>query len=39
MKGRALNVWISDDSRRLPLRLEADMPLGKFVVTLIETRG
>jgi len=39
MKGRALNVWISDDPRRLPLRLEADMPIGKFVVTLVETRG
>ena len=39
MKGRTLRLWISDDPRRLPLRLEADMPVGRFVVNLIETRG
>ncbi len=38
MKGRAITLWISDDARRLPLRIEADMPIGKFVVNLTEAR-
>ena len=38
MKGRASTLDLGRSSR-LPLRLEAEMPLGKFVVTLIETRG
>jgi uncharacterized protein DUF3108 len=39
MKGRTITVWISDDPRRLPLKMEADMPIGKFVISLTDTRG
>jgi hypothetical protein len=36
--GRGLAVWISDDARRLPLRIQAQMPVGSFVLTLREAR-
>jgi hypothetical protein len=38
-QGRAFSLWISDDSRRLPLRMEADMSVGRFVLSLREARG
>jgi len=31
---RGLAMWISDDARRLPVRIEAQLPVGKFTVTL-----
>jgi hypothetical protein len=31
---RGVALWISDDERRLPLRLEAELPVGAFVLTL-----
>jgi hypothetical protein len=31
---RGLAIWISDDARRLPLRIEALLPVGKFTITL-----
>lgn len=31
---RRLAVWMSDDARRLPLKLEADLGLGAFVLSL-----
>jgi hypothetical protein len=31
---RGLALWISDDARRLPVRIEAQLPVGKFTVTL-----
>jgi hypothetical protein len=31
-------VWISDDPRRLPVRLQADLPVGNFVLALREAR-
>lgn len=31
---RNLTVWISDDARRLPLRVEVDLPVGSFRLTL-----
>jgi len=31
---RGLTVWISDDPRRLPMRMEAEMPVGTFNLTL-----
>lgn len=36
--GRGLAVWISDDVRRLPLRIQAQLPVGSFVLTLREAR-
>jgi hypothetical protein len=38
-QGRGLSLWISDDARKLPLRMEAEMPVGRFVLSLRETRG
>ena len=31
-------VWISDDPRRLPVRLQAELPVGNFVLALREAR-
>ena len=36
--GRGLAVWISDDARRLPVRIQAQLPVGSFVLTLKEAR-
>jgi hypothetical protein len=36
--GRGIAVWISDDARRLPLRIQAQLPVGTFVLTLREAR-
>lgn len=36
--GRGLAVWISDDARRLPLRIQAQLPVGAFVFTLRDAR-
>jgi hypothetical protein len=32
--GRGLAVWISDDARRWPVKLEGELAVGRFVVTL-----
>ena len=31
-------VWISNDARRLPVRLQAELPVGHFVLSLREAR-
>jgi len=36
---RGLAIWISDDPRRLPLRIEAQLAVGKFVVALRKVTG
>jgi hypothetical protein len=36
---RGLAIWISDDARRLPLRIEAQLPVGKFTVALRKASG
>jgi hypothetical protein len=36
--GRAMALWLSDDARRLPLKLQAELPVGSFVLTLREAR-
>jgi len=36
---RGLALWISDDARRLPLRMEAQLLVGKFVITLRQAGG
>jgi hypothetical protein len=38
-QGRGLSLWISDDARKLPLRMEAEMPVGRFVLSLRDARG
>jgi hypothetical protein len=35
---RGLALWLSDDARRLPLKIEAQLPVGKFTVTLRAAR-
>lgn len=37
-EGRAMHVWISDDTRRLPVKLQADLAVGSFVLTLKSAR-
>jgi hypothetical protein len=36
--GKNMAVWMSTDSRRLPLRIQADLPVGYFVLALKEAR-
>lgn len=35
---RNLTVWMSDDARRLPLRVEVDLPVGSFRLTLASAK-
>ena len=35
---RGLALWLSDDARRLPLKIEAQLPVGRFTVTLRAAR-
>ena len=37
--GEKLGLWISDDARRLPLKMEADLAVGRFVIVLKDVRG
>lgn len=34
-----LGLWISDDARRLPVKLEADLPVGNFVIVLRDVQA
>jgi len=36
---RGLSIWLSDDARRLPLKIEAQLAVGKFVVSLRKVTG
>jgi hypothetical protein len=36
---RKLTVWLSDDERKWPLLMEAEMPVGTFTLTLRSARG
>jgi len=36
--GRNMAVWISTDARRLPVRLQADLPVGNFNLVLRDVR-
>jgi len=36
---RGLALWLSDDARRLPLKMEAQLLVGKFTVTLQKASG
>lgn len=35
---RGMTVWISDDARRLPLRMEVEIPTGRFNLTMTGAR-
>ena len=37
--GDTLGLWISDDGRKLPVKLEANLPIGDFRITLKEVRN
>ena len=36
--GDRIGVWISNDARRLPVKLQADLPVGDFVLALLEAK-
>jgi hypothetical protein len=36
--GRHMTIWLSDDARRLPVRFQADLPVGSFNLVLREAR-
>ena len=36
--GRSMAMWISDDERKLPLKLQAELAVGSFQLTLREAR-
>ena len=36
--GKNIGVWIGTDARRLPLKLEAELPVGKFILALREAQ-
>jgi hypothetical protein len=37
--GRGLYIWMSDDARRLPMKLKAELPVGSFVLELAQVKG
>ena len=37
--GKNIAVWMTTDERRLPLKLQADLPVGNFVLALREVKG
>ena len=36
--GRNMAIWISDDARRLPIKFQAELPIGSFVLVLRDAR-
>jgi hypothetical protein len=36
--GKNLAIWIADDAQRLPLKLQADLAVGGFVLLLRDAR-
>jgi hypothetical protein len=36
---KGITIWISDDAQRLPLRIEAQLAVGKFTVALTKVSG
>ena len=37
--GQKMGLWISDDPRKLPLKLEAELGVGRFVLVLRDAQG
>ncbi|MBI4478020.1 MAG: DUF3108 domain-containing protein [Acidobacteria bacterium] len=38
-EGRGMAIWLSEDARRLPLKMEGQLAVGRFVITLREAKG
>jgi hypothetical protein len=38
MVGRNASIWLSDDARRLPLKVQGDLPVGSFVLSLRDAK-
>lgn len=38
-EGRGMSLWLSDDARRLPVKMEGQLTVGRFVITLRDARG
>jgi hypothetical protein len=38
-QGLGLFIWISNDTRRLPLRMKAELPVGSFILDLRQMQG
>jgi len=36
---RGISIWVSDDARKLPLKIEAQLMVGKFTITLSKASG
>ena len=36
--GRTMAIWVSDDARRLPVKLQTDLPIGSFNLVLRDVR-
>lgn len=36
---RRITLWLSNDARRLPLKLQAGLPVGNFTLTLVKIAG
>jgi len=36
--GRNIGIWLTDDARRLPVKLQSDLPVGAFVLTLRDAK-
>ena len=37
-QGRNIALWLSDDARRLPMKLQAELPIGSFNLNLREVK-
>ena len=37
-QGRNIALWMSDDARRLPMKLQAELPIGSFSLTLRDAK-
>jgi hypothetical protein len=38
-EARDLSLWLSDDARRLPLKLQAELAVGSFNLVLRDAKG
>jgi hypothetical protein len=39
VEGRKMTIWISDDARKLPVKMEAELAVGTFNLTLRQAQG
>lgn len=38
-EGRGMAIWLSEDARRLPVKMEGQLTVGKFVITLRDAKS